>query len=642
MSSSEFQRALTLFHAEQLDAAVEACLPYVQQPMFKLLLATCYGKLSRYSDADRLFSELLQQYPTNVDVLFNFALVLKMQQQIETAEQYFHKCLHINPGYHPAWHALGGLAESRHDHHSAERHYERALSAQPSNKHYALSLARAAFNQQNYQQALSLLNAVLQTAFDASALDLVSAIFYKLKNVSAMRQLAHKYANELTKQPEALKYAGLLELDEKCFLKAYHLLRKAQEVSFKPSFDITANVLYCRYLLKPCRELLQQIVDLSASDNSDEAFYFVVNLLATLGELQQADEILQQALVRYPDSIQLQLLQSRLLIQLKRPQQSLAVLENIKDELDDETQLEVCYQKIQLFELSGDYALAAEQIKKAAGHHVGLQIVKNLQHEVARAKADLSAVDSVLPGHLRPLTFIIGFPRSGTTLLESRLAQYRNVKILEETNAVKQFYLHLSQLSGEEHVVSFLQRQSESNRQALANQYLASLADYAELNADDIIVDKMPLNALYLTPLLLLFPYAKVVLMQRHPMDVCISSLKQRMINLFTVDDFVQSYDAYFSLLDSFEQAFKNNVLVIKYEHLVSDYQTVFNQVLDHCGISAVTPQLTDSPAMFNTPSYHQVNQPLYQKAVNSYQHYQAFFDFNHPRMISWCEKLGY
>uniref|UniRef100_A0A486XQV8 TPR domain protein n=1 Tax=Rheinheimera sp. BAL341 TaxID=1708203 RepID=A0A486XQV8_9GAMM len=641
MLKSEFQNALNLFNNNELNAAAAACQPYLQQPMFKLLLATIYGKLARFNEAESLFSNLLKQYPTNLDVLVNFALVLKLQQRFTEAEQHLKACLRLNVKYHPAHHALGGVAELNQDLIQARACYQQALSLQPDNTDYAYSLAQCAFKQGDFVVASQLLQSILQRRYHAAALGLLSAVLYKLKSTVAMRQLAERYAKEILTVPDALKYAGLLELDEKCFVNALRLLRQAQQQLDRPCFEVDANVLYCKYLLRPETALLQQLIACSVSDGSTTAFNFVVNVLATLGQLEQANSLLQQALQQYSDDTALQLLQSRLFIQLKQPTQALTVLSNIGAAEDNETQLEICYQKVQLFENIGEYTLAADQIRAAAKLVATQRIVENLQQDAARAEQDIKSVEAKLHAHPNQLVFIIGFPRSGTTLLESKLAQLENIKILEETNAVKQFYLYLLQLSAGQGPVKYLAALTEQQRIELANLYLTSLSQYTELSDEHIIVDKMPLNALYLTPMLLLFPQAKVVLMQRHPMDVCISSLKQRMINLFTVDAFAQSYNTYFSLLDVFLHKFNDSTLVIKYEHLVTDYPTVFNSVLQHCGLSAAQQQ-SDAPTMFNTPSYHQVSQPLYTKAVNSYQHYQELFDFKHTMLIKWCKLLGY
>lgn len=641
MLKTAFEQALRLFNQHDYTAVVRACLPQQQHPMFKLLLATAYGKLSQYTEAEQLFLQLQQQYPANLDVLFNYALVLKLQQRLAEAQLLLDQCLKLNSQYHPAHHALGTLAESKHDLVQAQAYYELALSMQPENIDYAYSLAQCAFKQHDFKAAHQRLQSILQRRYHVAALSLLSAVFYKLKNTAGMRQLAERYAKEITTVPDALKYAALLELDEKCFVSARRLLQQAQQLATSPCFEIEANLLYCNYLLRPEKALLQQLIERSASDGSATAFYFVVNVLATLGRLEQASTLVQQALNEYPDDTALRLLQSRLFIQLKQPTQALTVLSNIGATEDNETQLEICYQKVQLFENIGKYNLAAEQIKAAAKLVATQRIVENLQQDAARAEQDINRVEAKLNGHHKQLVFIIGFPRSGTTLLESKLAQLENIKILEETNAVKQFYISLQLQSAGQNLVQYLSGLTEEQRTELANTYLTSLSHYTELCDEHIIVDKMPLNALYLAPMLLLFPQAKVVLMQRHPMDVCISSLKQRMINLFTVDAFAQSYDTYFSLLDIFLHKFNDNTLVIKYEQLVTDYSTLFNSVLQHCGLSAAQQQ-TDAPTMFNTPSYHQVSQPLYTKAVNSYQHYWQMFDFQHPVLLKWCRALGY
>lgn len=646
MLKTEFDEALRLFNFGDYSKVVKICELRQQHPMFKLLLATAYSKLAHFEQAELLFAQLIQQYPSNLDVLFNYALMLKLQQRNIEALSILRQCLTLNNTYHPAHHALACIYADQGLIASAKSHFEYAITFQPDNADYLYGSADLDYSQTDYKTACEKLYGLLSKCYHGPSIRLLAATLYKLKQVRAMRTLCVEYANFVQNEPDVLMYAGLMELDEKCYVQAQHFLLQAQAKMTESSFDIDANVLYCSYLLDADKQTLQQIVRRSEQENTEQAYHFSTNLLETLGELEDAAGVLEKALESYPQSQNLLLTKAKILTRQNYLAEALALLSGISETIADELQLDLCYQKVQIFEASGDYLQAAQEIIKAGQLNNKTQVIDVLQRDVQQAQQDLSYPRLNAAAHQRQLIFIIGFPRSGTTLLESRLSCFNKVKILEETHAVKQFYLQLQDRAGTQNVMAFLAEQSEEQLLMLAQLYLQSLQQYYVLEDDDIIVDKMPLNAIYLAPILSLFPQAKVILMLRHPMDVCISSLKQRMINLFSVEDFAQSYHCYFTLLMQLEQCFHERVLTVKYEQLVTEYQQVFSSIVEHCGITT-EPDLSQFSTigkvrMFNTPSYHQVSQPLYTKAVNSYLHYEAFFQFQHPLLRRWCKQLKY
>lgn len=642
MLKLEFDHALQLFNAQRLHEVVQFCEPRQQHPMFKLLLATTFGKLADYPKAEQIFLQLQQQYPEHLDVLFNFALVKKLQGQLDTAQALLQRCLTLNAGYHPAQHLLASVYRQQGHAALAIPHFTQALRLAPDNVSYLYDAAECHVAVAEFQTAFVQLNHLLAQALHQPALRLLALVLYKLQQCPVMRAMRQRYQAQIQHDPEILLYAGLLELDEKCYQSALSLLLQAQQLQPSADFETDANVLYCRYLLSPNAQYLDELQTLANTVDTAESYLFVANLLETLGSLDDVASLLALALAKFPQSAGLLLIQAKVLTRQKAHAKALAVLAQINTAEDAGVALDVIYQKIQLFEALGDYASAADEIKQAAERHQHSSMMAGFQQELHRAHADLACAAEPIAGHPRVLNFIIGFPRSGTTLLESRLAACKDVKILEETYAVKHFYSHLQQLAQGQSVMAYVQSLAVSDRLNLAEQFLASLQSYGDFTEQHIIVDKMPLNALYLSPLLLLFPNATIVVMTRHPMDVCLSSLKQRMINLYCVAHFAESYHGYFSLLEQFVAHFATRVLTIQYEALVTDYANVFAEVLQHMGIHHHQQTSSAAPMMFNTPSYHQVSQPLYTKSMNGFVHYQPFFDFQHPLLLAWCKKLGY
>tara|TARA_R110002126_G_scaffold33382_41_gene104621 strand:+ start:8123 stop:10069 length:1947 start_codon:yes stop_codon:yes gene_type:complete len=642
----EIAQAIAWFNQQQYQTLISFCEPRKNQhPMLSLLLATAYGKVGQFSAAEQLFLSLKQQHPANLDVIFNFALVLKLQQRNDEALQQLQQCLRLNNQYHPAHHAIGTLYLAETELALAETHLKQAVAIQPANPAYLHSLAELHYIRQDFAKARQQLFAVLGQQYHAPSLILLSAVLYKLKQTDAMRALCQRYGEQVIQQAEIQMYAGLIELDEKCYVRALKLLQQAQLLAKSPSFDIDANLLYCRYLLAAEPTLIQQIIELTKTVNMAQAWFFTANLLETLGELDAATSVIGQALAQFPADKPLRLINAKILTREKDYRQALAVLDSIDASQTGELLLDMYYLKARIYDEQQQYALAGEQIRLAKTQVAPVEVFTGLKKSIVRAIEDIKQPVVGPSACSKKLIFIVGFPRSGTTLLESRLARIAGVKVLEETHAAKQFYYQLLARSDGEGVMAFLNQKSPAQCAELAREYLTSLQQYQHISEHDVVVDKMPLNASYLAPLLHLFPDARVMIMLRHPLDVCISSLKQRMINLFSVDDFAETYDCYFSFLTQFKSRFAPNVMELRYEELVANYQQVFATVLQHCQLICPEGGATKesaAPTMFNTPSYHQVAKPLYTSSVQSYEHYQHIFNLQHPTLTRWCEQLGY
>ncbi len=248
--------------------------------------------------------------------------------------------------------------------------------------------------------------------------------------------------------------------------------------------------------------------------------------------------------------------------------------------------------------------------------------------------------------------FMIGFPRSGTTLLDTILDTQENIVTVSEGESLGQV---------EAAIVNDLKLRYPNDLEKISpgdlshlrsvySLYVASVV--GKLNAGTILIDKMPLNMIHIPLILSLFPEAKFIFSLRHPLDVCLSNFQQHFVNnremnhLLTIEQCFQRYKQVFDLFSTYREHFDLNMHIVKYEELISDYDNVINAVFDFLG---VTP--TESYEGFYehakslrilTPSFDQVRKPIYQSSDGKWKHYENYLKPYMPIVQSYVEQFGY
>lgn len=262
------------------------------------------------------------------------------------------------------------------------------------------------------------------------------------------------------------------------------------------------------------------------------------------------------------------------------------------------------------------------------------------------------------PGDAEQPVFIIGFPRSGTTLLDSLLRGHPELEVFEETDAVSSL---VNQLAGPaDDSLSRLARLSEQEAAALRALYFEGLArrraaqDAPEQGRPGRTpVDRFALNIIYLGELCRVFPQARFILALRHPADCVLSCFMQTFYetsanaSFHTLEDAAHLYDVVFSLWRQQVEALKPKLIQVKYESLIDDPEQTCRPVLDFIG-ATWRPELLDHQraarerAFISTPSYNQVIQPLYSQAKGRWRRYSKELAPVLPILEPWRRYFGY
>ncbi|MBL1435957.1 MAG: sulfotransferase [Rhodobacteraceae bacterium] len=244
--------------------------------------------------------------------------------------------------------------------------------------------------------------------------------------------------------------------------------------------------------------------------------------------------------------------------------------------------------------------------------------------------------------------FMVGFPRSGTTLLDTFLRGHRDLALLEEKPATSNLRVMLG--TSADHDISALDSLDKKALSAVRKTYFDELRSY---KPKGLVIDKLPMNIVFAGEILRVFPRAKFIFVMRDPADAVLSSFMQSfklnpsMAALDSLKDAAQTYALSMQTWKSTVQALDPAIVTSRYEDLISDPEKTLRPIVSFLGVewddAVLDHQITaKSRARIHTPSHAQVVKPLYQSSVARWERYAAHMPEALEILAPWREEYGY
>jgi tetratricopeptide (TPR) repeat protein len=580
------------------------------------------------AEAARLIRRAIEVNPGKALYHFNLGLVLSASGDAEGAADAYRAALAHDPGFADAHNNLGLLLEARGERQSAARSFQSAVAAVPQHVEAQANLARHHLAADEPAPALEAFERVL--ALDAS---LPEAHFGRGRCLEALNkpgqaETAYRQAIALhAGYAEALRRLGALLMRTNRASEAAEIFRRGHELH--PSDPRFAASL--------------------------------AKVLEALNDLEGAEAAAKQALSLEPNSSTAQFVLARLDFRHDRFADAGERLRAmLADPLSDAARTEALFELGLVLDQLGESADAFAAFTEANAMRSRSEAARRFDGNrfLARVEANrawftrerLQALAARAPAaeEAAPV-FFVGFPRSGTTLMERALEAHPRIVTTNERSPLARVLKSVLSEGGHPAVLENWPEERLSEARA---RFWSEADSIVGPRDGRILVDKLPLNIVDLGFANVLFPEARVVVALRDPRDVCLSCFMQffrlndPMANFLELDRTARTYAAVMNLWLSYRAMLTLPWHEYRYEDLVDDFEGVVRGVLEFMDLAwhdDVTRfrELTAQQARA-TPSYRQVTRDLYKGAVGRWHAYHEELAPVLPVLAPIVAEFGY
>jgi len=627
-------------------------------------------KQGNLQQAQEMYIKILSRTPNHIDSLHCLGIAKMQLRDFSPAEQLFKQAIKYKPDFHLAYNNLGYLYNQTGDTTNAISALIKAIQMWPKYAEAQGNLGIAYASEQRYVEAENVFR---------SALDNNPNLTDNYKNLSMV--LSHQ-----GKQTEAIEYLHkALDLDNnnvdilKSLGKLYreagqttvsiecynHVIRFAPEDSegylglalsladnrdtqaalnkLHKALQLQPNSKWILYNLANLYEKSNQLEDAQKFANAcyqlDLNFLPVLSLLATLkrrkGEYREALDYLKEISIEQEKEADI-------------AANAYHELGNIYELHDEQTAAISNYNKmnnrlIQRYDPQGENRSRYQQLVKNCINFYKKK--QNFKQEYSHPQSELSKNKNFTP------TFMLGFQRSGTTLLDQILNTHPNIVVSDEYPFIIDLINYLP--GGQESYPNNLNDLSDEDIESLKTIYLDRVEATIKPKNGCLYIDKFPLNTPHIDLINTIFPEAKIIFMKRHPLDVCLSSYIQNFkldtitMNFLTLEDTANLYIKTLELYDEYKRIFNLNIHEIKYEDLVTSPREYLENLLSFLKVdwheNILNHQLhIKDRGRISTVSYKSVTEAINTKARYKWTKHREFLSPIIPILENKIKELSY
>jgi tetratricopeptide (TPR) repeat protein len=634
-------RLLDVDPALAAEQALEILNAVPNHPPAVLLLATARRRSGNPVAALEVLEPLLRAQSKWAAAHFEHGLELASAGRGDEAIQALRKTVDLKPDHPEAWRVLADHLMATGDPEGGDAAYARHI--QCSTRNPLLQQAAVAMIKNDIPKAEKLLKTHLkQTPTDVPAIRLLAAV------------AAH---------------CGRDEDAEKLLVRCLELA---------PGFSAARyNYAMLLHRRNKAAEALAEIERLLAIDPRSRGYRNLhAVILSRIGEYGRSCQIYAEMLEEYPANAKVWLSYGHVLKTAGRQEQgidayrqsiardpafgdaywSLANLKTFRfkdDELsamhaqlarttlDDLNRLHFHFALGKAYEDAGDYAQSFNHYAKgnalqrarirydadlnsARVRRLKLNLTRNFFSE--RAGSGFDAPDPI---------FIVGMPRSGSTLLEQILSSHSAVEGTMELPEIIGMAKDLREQADSDEIAAYsevLASMSATALRELGRQYIERTRIRRKTDRP-FFIDKMPNNFLHIGIIQLVLPNARIIDARRHPLACCFSNFKQCYARgqrfSYGLSDMGRYYHDYVELMAHFDEVLPGRIHRVIYERMVEDTEAEVRDVLAYCGLPFEPGCLRfyENERAVRTASSEQVRQPIYRDGVDQWRHYEEWLD---------------
>ena len=693
--------AFTLHSKGEVKEALEIYLFLIKNGYFDPRifnnLGTIYLQLKEFDKAILLFEESIKKFPGSLEPYSNLANVLINKGNIDAAKKYLEKAIEINPKYLKAYSNLASIYVGEGNLRSAELFLKRSIEINPKDINSLVNLGCILRDLGNPKKAeIYLKNALAINPEYDNALTNLGVVLNELGKIDEGEKFLKKALKINPTSPLIFNNLGNILVKKNNFHDAEVCFRKAIEL--KPDFYLAysnlGSLLSRRGNLIEAEKYTQEAINynskfelayvnlgtikidldklsdaedlflsaLEINDNYNYAYASLFRLYEKTNDINKLKLKIEKLKNNLNINNEILMFKSRIAFREKDFVNAKKLIDQVSAEWIDQTDQNTsllfwsfkafieekvknfdeafkCFEKSQL-NLKYEDCNPVEFQNYIKTYRRNLDSKKYLENNKTNSIAE------------RQPAFLIGFPRSGTTLLDTILRSHPEIDVLEEKpiiNSVEKIIQSKYKYSLDE-----LDRLNKEELDFLREHYLETLKNNSNRDKNTrILIDKFPFQTVCLPLINLLFPDSKIIFTHRNPYDTVLSCFQQAfepnnaMSNFRSIDSAAEIYNLTMNVWTDYISSLNIKYITSKYEDLIEDFDSHIAKILNFLGVNwnENIKNYRDTAykrVKINTPSSSQVIQPIYKTSIEKWKNYERYFGTSHKNLIKWKNYFQY
>jgi len=597
--SEQLQSIINLYTQGQLQQALSHTTQMLKGFPNSVVLYNIAGAsnvgLMQFDDAIECYKQMLRIKPDYAEAYYNMGVALKNKGNLEAAIDSYRQALKIKPDYADAFNNIGNIFKDKGDPDAAIDSYRKAVKFKP-----------------DFVEAYNNMGVALSDKGDLEA---------GIDSYKQALKIKSDYANAYNNMGVALKFKDDVEAAIDCYKQA---------LKIKPDYaNAYINICEAYEKFNKLAELSEVI---SRAKTALKEFPDDLLVYEALYYFRSNNYEYSEKLISLVNIDHIGLKQKTLFLQLK------AKLHHYQKN----------YKSAFNFFAEMNHSVINSSDYKGKEAQVFFDELLNRSQQLKNI-VETPYSQSLAKSSIDTPTFLIGFPRSGTTLLDTILRTHSKIDVIEEKPMLSKAKLHLG------NKLSIVDIENLTNVE-LTNAkeiYFKEMKKFVSTKSGGCVIDKLPLNIIDVPIIHKLFPTAKFILALRHPLDSILScwmqsfKLNNAMANMVELDRIVDFYGVAMTILELSEKRYLLNVHRIRYEDLVLDMKSEVSNLLRFIELDWENELENYQETALNrgnirTPSYSQVIEPIYKTASYRWEKYHEPLEKYFVKIEKWTTKFGY
>ena len=640
---SLFNDILALLQERKTEQALASCREtlsrYPDDINILGLLGATLGDQGKFEEAENILGKVIDLAPTFAKPYEDLGNLLMQQQRAEEAIPLLEKSVRLDPKMEEAHFQLGKALAMVGRGEEADAAFERSFALSPERG--MMALAAEHHQAGRLEQAEKLCRQVLQkNPGHVDALRMLGLIAAAAGDLEDAEHLLRQALENAPDHVPAMFELGrvLKELDHhEQAIEVYREIVKLHPDNPKAHFRL-AGVLGPAALTELSAAAYQRCLDLAPQHAG--AWLGLGHMLKTLGRQDEGIEAYQRCLELEPDFGEAYYS----LANLKTYRFDDAQIQEMKERVASESVKEVSevnflFALAKAYEDRGDFDQAWHYYEQGNDKQRILVSYDPVQTETVNSDLIAFFNADFFKEHLnsgnpdRSPIFVLGMPRSGSTLVEQIIASHSQVEGTSELPYIGRISKSLNRNRADGmRYPQVLSELEPRHFHRLGQDYL-QMAAMHRVEGTPRFIDKMPNNFPSVGLIHTILPNAKIIDARRHPMDACLGNLKQLYAKgqTFSYDqnDIGEYYLQYQRMMDHWDEVLPGKVLRVQYEDTVADLESQVLRILEYLELPWEDGCLNfyDTERAVRTASSEQVRQPIYTSGVGFWRNYEPYLE---------------